>query len=102
MNTNEIRNKLLLSTQRALLGMIYPSIRAIAVGFDSLKKLKVVIYLDRKEEDFDYENLSVITSEILADINFMSVEEICCFSSIKFSSLEDGLVAYVYIRKEDF
>jgi hypothetical protein len=44
MNYFEIRAKVLLSIQRALWGMIYPSIRAIAVGFEGTKKLKVVCF----------------------------------------------------------
>ncbi len=34
--------------QRALLGMIYPDIKKIAVGFEGLKKLIFIYYLDRE------------------------------------------------------
>ena len=95
----EIRTKLLLSIQRALLGMIYPSIRAIAVEFLRLEELKVIVYLDREPIEFDYENLSDITGEILADMEFKKVEEICLFSKATKLELKDEAI-WVYMRKE--
>ena len=47
----EIRRDLLISVQKALWGMIYPSIRRIAVGFDGLRKLKMIFYLDRERNE---------------------------------------------------
>ena len=70
MNQNDIRIRVLLSIQRALLGMIYPSIRAISVGFEQLDKLKVIYYLDREPVDEDYESISELTTEIISDIEF--------------------------------
>lgn len=96
----EIRRDLLLSTQRALLGMIYPEIRAIAVGFEGLQKLKVIFYLNREPNEDDYENISVVTTEILADINFVEVEERCFFSDQIIVNL-DNLDSWVYVRKEN-
>ena len=95
----EIRTKLLLSIQRALLGMIYPSIRAIAVEFLRLEELKVIVYLDREPIEFDYDNLSDITGEILADMEFKKVEEICLFSKATKLELKDEAI-WVYMRKE--
>ena len=80
--------------------MIYPSIRAVAVGFNGLETLKVVIYLDREPNESDFEYLSDIAGEILADINFNSVEEVCLFSEAHLSALDDGLIAWVYMRME--
>jgi len=100
MNNVEIRIKLLLSAQRALWGMIYPEIRAIAVGFDGLKKLKMIYYLDREPTEEDYESISDVTGEILADIEFLAVEEVCIYTKEPFSKL-DNLTSWVYIRKED-
>jgi hypothetical protein len=99
MNQNDIRVRLLLSMQRALLGMIYPSVRAIAVGFDQLKKLKVIYYLDREPVEDDYESISELTTEVIADIDFQEVEELCIYSQDPISKL-DGLNSWVYIRKE--
>ncbi len=99
MKENEIRRDLLVSIQRALLGMIYPSIRAIAVGFVGITKLKVIYYLDREPNQDDYESISEVTTEICSDINFAEVEELCVFTNEPFSKL-DNLVAWAYVRKE--
>ena len=100
MNKTEIRISLLLSAQRALWGMIYPEIRAIAVGFDGLKNLKIIYYLDREPTEEDYESISEVASEICADIEFLGVEEICIYTKELFSKL-DNLESWVYMRKEN-
>ncbi len=100
MNQNDIRVRLLLSMQRALLGMIYPSVRAIAVGFVQLKKLKVIYYLDREPVEDDYESISEVTTEVIADIDFQEVEELCIYSQDPISKL-DGLNSWVYTRREN-
>ena len=100
MDRTEMRTTLLLSAQRALWGMIYPEIRAIAVGFDGLKKLKMIYYLDREPTEEDYESISEVTTEILADIEFLGVEEVCIYTKEPFSKL-DNLESWVYMRKEN-
>lgn len=80
--------------------MIYPSIRAIAVGFEGTEKLKVVYYLDREANDNDYENISDVTGEVCSDIAFTEVEERCEFTLDPFSKLDD-LESWVYIRQEE-
>ena len=99
MENTEIRNLLLVSIQRALLGMIYPSIRAIAAGFDGLEKLRVIYYLDREPIEKDYENLNTVTGEICADIDFNKVEENCIYTTQPLSKL-DSLDFWVYMREE--
>jgi len=96
----EIRREVLISIQRALWGMIYPDIRAIAVGFEGLKKLKVIYYLDREPNEDDYENISDVTGEVLADVDFSEVEELCIFTTVPISKL-DNLTSWVYIRQEN-
>ncbi len=100
MNEIEIRQALLISMQRALWGKIYPSIRAVAVGFEDIRKLKVICYLDREPRDEDYENLGEVTAEVCADIDFKEVEEHCVYSVKPFSQL-NSLASWVYIRKEE-
>ena len=100
MKNLEIRVSLLLSIQRALLGMIYPSIRGIAVGHNKTDKLKVIYYLDREPKEYDYENISDVIGEICSDIEFTEVEGICIFSLKPFSQL-DNLDAWVYVRQEN-
>lgn len=94
----EIRKKILLSIQRALIGMIYPSIRAISIEYFNLENLKVIVYLDRDPIEFDYENLNDITGEILADLDFKKVEEICLYSKETKLKLNDDAI-WVYMRK---
>ncbi|CAG5070181.1 hypothetical protein DYBT9623_02921 [Dyadobacter sp. CECT 9623] len=96
----EFRREVLISIQRALLGEIYPAVRGVAVGYDANVKLKIIYYLDRDPEEEDYENISDVAGEVLADINFSEVEEQCIYSKESFSNL-DCLEAWVYIRKED-
>ncbi|MGE6355544.1 hypothetical protein ACQKCJ_16870 [Flavobacterium sp. NPDC079362] len=97
----EIRRTVLLSIQKALLGMIHSEIRAIAVGFESRQKLIVVYYLDREPNEDDYENISDVTAEVLGDIDFSEVEEKCIFSKDALLKL-DNLDSWVYKRKEDY
>ena len=99
MTNIEIRSFLLISAQRALLGMIYPSIRAIAIGFEDVKVLKVICYLDREPNDDDFDNISEVTGEICSDIDFKEVEEYCIYTQEPISKL-DSLCCWVYVRKE--
>ncbi len=95
----ELRREVLISIQRALWGMIYPEIRAIAVGYEGKKRLKVIYYLDREPNEEDYENISEVTAEICADIDFQEVEELCIFTKEPINKL-DNLVSWVYMRRE--
>jgi hypothetical protein len=99
MNNIEIGKQLLISSQRALLGAIYPEIRAIAIGFDGLKKLTIKMFLDRAPKEDDYDTLSDISGEILADMDFKEVDEICEFNTEKPIPL-NGLHTFIYVRKE--
>lgn len=78
--------------------MIYPSIRAVTVSYEELKLLTVKYYLDRKPQDSDYENLSEVTTEILADIAFEQVAEQCIYAPA-WLSLNDEIT--VYRRQEN-
>lgn len=95
----EIRQRLLISIQRALLGMVYPELRGILVDFGETKTLKVSYYLDREPTEFDYENISCVTGEILADIEFQEVEEVCKFIQGSLNSINDTGI-WVYRRFE--
>lgn len=79
--------------------MVYPSIRAIAIGFQELYVIKIVFYLDREPNEDDYEIISEVAGEVCADINFEKAEEVCIFTKESISSL-DSLNSWVYVRKE--
>ncbi|WP_443946651.1 hypothetical protein ACJVDH_05985 [Pedobacter sp. AW1-32] len=94
----ELKSILKLSIQRALLGEIYREIRAVSFDNDGLKKLKLIYYLDRKPVDTDYESLSSVSAEVLADVKFKEIEEVCKFIETPLSDLKNENL--VYLRKE--
>lgn len=95
----EHNTRLLLSAQRALLGAVYPEVRAVSVGILS-EKLFVNYYLDRPLTDEDRENLSIIATELLADFpDIDQLAELCEFDTRPVHEL-DRLMGWVYIRKE--
>jgi hypothetical protein len=102
MNDYNLRCKVLISCQRALLGSISTNIRAITIGYKN-KKLKLIFYLNDKPNEEDYENISIVTTEIIADFkypeDFNKIEEECIFSE---ALIKDLLLLddWVYIRKE--
>lgn len=95
----EIRTLLLISIQRALLGKITPPIRAVAVGFKGREELTVIFYLDKLPTEEDNETVSDTVGEVLADIEFVKVNELCQYSQAPFSEL-DNLDTWVYMRNE--
>ena len=98
MEEAQLNQILRLSMQRALLGEIYPSIRAVAYEVKSLKKLKVIYYLEREPVDMDYDSLSDVCGEILSDLDFEEIEEVCEYTKMPFSDLRINNL--VYLRKE--
>lgn len=88
---------------RALLGQIYPKIRAIAVGLSKNKELLVRMYLDDIPTQEDEENLSIIVTNVLADISdnevINKVKEECLQSKSPPRDL-DPLGGFIYARKE--
>jgi len=97
---NQTTVNLRLSAQRALLGMIYPEIRAITIGIEfmqNIETLKIICYLDRVPTEFDYQNIGEITGYILGDFNLIhKVEEICEYTTEPIGKLKmlDSLVYY--------
>lgn len=93
----ELRAQVLLSAQKALLGEIYPAIRAIVVGFSD-QEITIRFYFDRIPTEDDFENASVVATEMIADFS-REVKHECIFTSEPQSKL-DPLNAWVYSRKE--
>lgn len=96
---------LILWIWRALLGEIYPDIRAIAVRFTKKRELTIRLYLDREPTENDYENISYITANILSntssndEITAVNEEAVFTQKEIGYLDVLDGLV---YARKEYF
>jgi hypothetical protein len=89
--------------QTALLGEIYPAIRAIAVAFSDSRVLKVRAYLDREPTEDDHENMSCVLAEIFANTSsndeIVAATEECVFSEQRIGQL-DPLDGFVYARRE--
>lgn len=84
--------------QAALVGEIYPAIRAIAVGFSASRALTVRMYLDREPTPNDKENLSIIMTEVFSNTqsndDITSYTEQCVYSNEPMGELDslDGFV----------
>jgi hypothetical protein len=100
---NALPSWLILWISQALLGEIYPNIRAIAVSFSPDKCLRIRYYLDREPTEFDWESLSCVLTTILSNASnndeIRTVIEECEFSTVPQAEL-DGLDGFVYARYE--
>jgi len=89
--------------QGALIGEVYPEIRAIAVGLSEERELVVRYYLDREPDDFDYESLQAVVSTVLSntrtDRQIRSTREECIHSREELSNI-DRMGGLVYARRE--
>lgn len=103
MSDRKLPDWLRLWFQQALLGEIYPAIRAIAVGFTDSRVMTFRVYFDRDPTDEDRENMSCVLTEIFANTSnnneITGVAEEYLFSDKSIGELEvlDGLV---YARRE--
>jgi hypothetical protein len=93
---------LVLCVWRALIGEIYPAIRAIAISLADDRALHICYYLDRQPTDFDWESLEVVATNISASIGQEKICRIsleCKFESDSIGKLEN-LGGFVYCRRE--
>jgi hypothetical protein len=94
---------LILWLWQALLGEIYPNIRAIAVSFSDNRELRVRYYLDRPPTSFDYESLGYVMTYVLSNTSsnedIKSVKEEREYSTLPLGELNtlDGIV---FARRE--
>jgi hypothetical protein len=102
-NKARLPDWLILWIWRALIGEIYPNIRAIAASFTENNELIIRYYLDRHPTDFDYESLGYVMTYVLSSAPsnevVKTIKEECEYSIAPFGELEvlDGLV---YARRE--
>lgn len=103
MNSRQLPDWLRLWFQQALLGEIYPAIRAIAVGFTDSRAMTFRVYFDREPTDDDRENMSCVLTEIFANTSsndeITGVTEEYWFSNKPLGEL-DTLDGLVYARRE--
>ncbi|MND72198.1 hypothetical protein D3C81_1123480 [compost metagenome] len=87
----------------ALLGEIYPNIRAIAVGYHESGFVLIRYYLDRQPIDFDFESLEVVATNLDAmggknqAINKIDIQ--CVRAEGSKQELE-SLSGFIYSRRE--
>jgi len=103
MSNKRLPDWLRLWFQTALLGEIYPSIRAIAVGFSDSRALTTRFYFDHEPTEEDRENMSCVLTEIFANTSSNdeiseSIEEFV-FARQRIGEL-DPLDGFVYARRE--
>lgn len=93
---------LLLCVWRALIGEIYPAIRAISLSLRNDRTLLICYYLDRQPTDFDWESLEVVATNISASTGQDKIAHIdleCKFETDSIGSLE-RFGGFVYCRRE--
>lgn len=94
-----------LALQDALLGEVYPSIRAVVYKHNPIRKhFTLRFYLDREPDEVDFENIGLVATGFLSHFKFSDfdkVEEECIFNSDQPSKLDimDGIV---YRRRESW
>ena len=63
---HDIRAKLLLSVQRALLGAVSPRLRAVTCGWEGFE-ITLRFVFDGEVADQDFEDAGIVASEVAAD-----------------------------------
>lgn len=86
----------------ALLGEIYPSIRAIAVKYEISGKLLIRYYLDREPSDFDRESIEVVATnfEATSPHNFLKKIDVECVFYAGPANRMEALDGFMYARRE--
>ncbi|TQJ97610.1 colicin [Achromobacter sp. SLBN-14] len=93
---------LVLCVWHALIGEIYPAIRAIALSLSDDRKLFICYYLDRHPKEFDWDSLEVVATNMSASIGKEKISHIdieCKFSMDPIGSL-DCFDGFAYCRRE--
>lgn len=98
MKEQEIQNSVLLSVQRALLGVITPNIRMITIGWEGINRLHILAYYDKEPTEEDVEDMNSVCAEIEADVPFEKDKVECLYSNTEFKNLK-VLKFIVYSRK---
>lgn len=99
---NTLPEWLILCIWRALLGEIYPSVRAIAIKLSEGNLMLIRYYLENEPTEIDYESIETVATNISASIGLEKIKKIdvdCQYSNLPFGKLDclDGLI---YCRRE--
>lgn len=98
----KIPDWLILCVWRALLGEIYPEVRAIAVSISQDACLTIRYYLDREPQDYDWESLEVVATNISSSVSAEKIFRICieCLPSESPIGSLESLDGFIYCRRE--
>jgi hypothetical protein len=97
---NDFRVRVLISIQSALLGLVTPNLRGVAVAAHE-PSIRLRFVFENDPSDDDRENVSLAETYVIADFeDFVSVEAICGWvpvsKPLRLEAGEEG----VYMRKE--
>lgn len=98
MQTVEMRIRVILSVQRALLGEVSPALRGVTVGWDE-KRIAILCYYDRRISEEDREAMSCVETEVMADFPAdlqIDLDVIQCDAPQEMKLLD----VWVYCRRE--
>jgi len=99
MENYELDVRLRLSIQRALLGQISETLRLITVESTGLELLHIVCYFSSEPTEEQIEDMNIVSTEILADIDFSQDRVECSYSTLPMAQLP-RLRHTVFARKE--
>lgn len=93
---------LIVCVWRAMLGEIYPSIRAVAIGLSANRTLTIRYYMDREITEMDQESIEVVATNISASTGLEAIAHIlvdCQYTTAPIGTL-DYLDGFIYCRRE--
>lgn len=99
---NKLPDWLVVCIWRALLGEIYPSIRAIAIAFTKNRTLTIRYYLDQEVNDMDHDSIEVVATNISASLGSDEIAKIeveCEYSTLAIGRL-NCLDGFIFCRRE--
>ena len=101
---NYLRNipdDLIISVVLSMLGEIYNSIRAVAIGYDEDAGVTLLFYFDKLPTDSDLEYVNIIGDNLenIVSNDYGSIDIQCRFSDKYLKDL-DSLCGFIYARRE--
>jgi hypothetical protein len=99
-NRSALRQSVLLFVQRAMLGEVFPALRALSVHWDT-KSIHISAFVDGEPQSTDIESISCIETEMMADfLDSFQIDTaiIRCDAPSQLPSVGSGV--WVYARRE--
>ena len=91
----DLRTRVLLSLQRALLGAVFPSLRGVTVEWDE-RNVHIICYLHGPAAASEVATLSCVETEVIADLpdHKVRLDAVRCDAPAKMSSLGKPLMEF--------